>query len=202
MLIIFLFVAVKVAAQTDQFTKVMTENIEKMKQAGDVSSFKQVANQFERIANVEKGEWLPSYYTAYCYIVMGFLDQDKSKMDQYLDKAQTFIDKATEISDPESELMVLQGLLYQARIQVDPMGRGMEYSQKANVVFEKAKAINPDNPRIYLLIGQSIYHTPEQYGGGPEKAQPYIDRAREKFDEYQPDSSLAPDWGREMLQNL
>jgi len=94
-------------------------------------------------------------------------------------------------------LHVLQGMLYQARIKIDPAGRGMTYSMKANEELNKAKEYNPDNPRAYYLLGMNVLHTPESFGGGPEAACPLFKKADEKFRTYIPQNVLSPTWGPE-----
>jgi hypothetical protein len=133
---------------------------------------------------------------------MAFQEQDKSKIDAYLDQAQKFIDRALEIKKDESEISVVQAMLHQARINVDMMGRGMEYSMKANECLEQAKEINAENPRIYFLQGQNVFYTPEQFGGGKKNALPIFQLAKEKFDKFVPASQLAPNWGKEMNEQL
>jgi hypothetical protein len=82
------------------------------------------------------------------------------------------------------------------------MSRGMQYSQLAEESFEKAKTINPENPRIYYLQGQSIFYTPEAFGGGKKNALPLFKQAKEKFDKFEPVSPISPNWGKEQNQQL
>jgi len=189
-------------AQNQQYFQAMGQNLQLFATAQTTQDWQNIANQFERIANAEKKEWLPLYYASESTILMAFTEQDKTKIDSYLDVAQKFIDKAFEIAASECELHVLQGMLYQARIGVDPMSRGMEYSQKASVSFEKAKTLNPENPRIYYLMGQSIYYTPEAFGGGKKNALTLFVAAKEKFDKFEPVSPISPNWGKDQNQQL
>jgi hypothetical protein len=58
------------------------------------------------------------------------------------------------------------------------------------------------NPRPEYLMGISLFYTPEQFGGGPTKAKPLLEKSLEKFTRFTPDNQLMPDWGREMLEQL
>ncbi|MBE9484841.1 MAG: hypothetical protein IMY74_08340, partial [Bacteroidetes bacterium] len=118
-------------------------------------------------------------------------------IDKFLDIAEGYLEKARQLSPENSEIEVMQGWIYQGRIQVDPMGRGQLFSQKASESFGKAKNINPDNPRIYFLVGQNILYTPEMFGGGEEAACPYFKKAEDKFDSFKTETPISPDWGRE-----
>jgi hypothetical protein len=189
-------------SQSKQYFETMGQNLQLFSSAKSLQDWQNIANQFERIANAEKNEWLPLYYAAQASIFMTYSEQDKTKIDAYLDIAQKFVDKAFVIAPNESELHVLQGLLHQARISVDMMGRGMTYTQKASASFERAKTINPENPRIYYLEAQSIYYTPEMFGGGKKNALPLFQQAKEKFDKFTAPSPISPNWGKEHNQQL
>jgi hypothetical protein len=189
-------------AQNQQYYQTMGQNLQLFRTAQTVQDWQNITNQFERISNVEKKEWLPLYYAAQSTINMAFAEQDKTKVDAYLDVAQKYIDNAFAIVPNECELHILQGLLHQARIGVDMMSRGMQYLQLAKESFEKAKSINPENPRIYYLEAQSVFNTPEAFGGGKQNALPLFKQAKEKFDKFEPVSQISPNWGKEQNQQL
>ena len=180
-----------------EYMKAMEKNVKELGQAQTAAQYQDLANSFERIAEAAPEEWLPLYYVAYSYLNIVFASGNESEVDMVLDKAEAFLGKAREISPENDEIELLQGWIYQGRIQVDPMGRGQMYSEKASVAFGKAKNINPDNPRIYFLIGQNVLYTPEMFGGGQEAACPYFKEAAEKFEEFKPETPISPDWGRE-----
>ena len=58
----------------------MKEQIGKLDAAFQANNFPELANNFERIGNAEKNQWLPFYYAAYCQVMTAFLEQDKSKV--------------------------------------------------------------------------------------------------------------------------
>jgi hypothetical protein len=58
-----------------------------------------------------------------------------------------------------------------------------------------AKQLEPNNPRVYFLEGQSLFGTPTQFGGGKDKAKPMFQKSVELFSSYKPASSLHPKWG-------
>ncbi|HPE55128.1 MAG TPA: hypothetical protein PK904_01935 [Bacteroidales bacterium] len=190
------------AQDESSYMMIMVKHKKSFKMARTEQDFQNLANSFERIANAETDQWHPLYYAAMCYINMSFVNEDNEQKDAYLDKAQTFVDKALEIYPDESEILVLQGLLYQGRIQIDPAGRGMTYSAKANEQLNAAKEINPENPRAYYLLGLNVLHTPEAFGGGPAVACPLFKTAIDKFKNYVPENVLSPTWGGERNQML
>jgi tetratricopeptide (TPR) repeat protein len=182
----------------DAYQKAMSQSIEKLFQAKTIPEYVEIANQFERISQIEKAEWLPLYYASFSYIMISFQEAENAKKDQYLDQAQKYLDQAMAIESNESELYMLQGFLYPSRINIDPMARGMLYMGKMNESLDKALALNPDNPRVYYLRATMTYHMPEAYGGGAAKALPLYQTATEKFQIFKPKTELHPNWGKEL----
>lgn len=181
----------------EAYHEAMSQSIDKLFKATIVAEYIETANQFERIARIEKEEWLPLYYASYAYIMISYQEPDNTKKDAYLDQAQKFLDQAMILEPSESELHMLQGFLYPSRITIDPMTRGMEYMNKMNASLDKALQLNPDNPRVYFLRGTMTYHMPEAYGGGAANALPLLKSAQEKFSVFKPQTDLSPNWGKE-----
>ena len=122
------------------------------------------------------------------------MEEDKER-DAMLDKAQPLIDRAGKINPKEPEILVLQAFLYQSRIQVNPQFRGMTYSSKAEASLKKATEADDKNPRAWSLWGYNLYFTPALFGGGPDKALPLFEKAREKFRAFKPLMPFYPRWG-------
>jgi tetratricopeptide (TPR) repeat protein len=180
-----------------EYMQAMEKNLQELEKANTADEFQTLADNFEIIGEEEGDKWLPYYYVTFSYLSYVFTANAQVDTDMILDKADAFLEKARELSPENDEIEVLQGWIYQGRIQVDPMGRGQLFSQKASESFGKAKNINPDNPRIYFLVGQNVLHTPEMFGGGEEAACPYFKKAEDKFDSFKAETPISPDWGRE-----
>lgn len=201
--VVLLATVVQLFAQDKaEFKSAMGAILSEMNTIKDNSTYLDLSNKFQRIAEAEPTEWLPAYYSALCTTLYAFGEKDKSKVDQLLDQAQTTLDKGLKVKPNESEFWVLQGMLFQARIMVDPMTRGQNFSIKANEAFGKAEGMNPENPRIYLLKGQSVINMPKMFGGGKEAAKPLFELAKTKFQNFKPASEIAPNWGKEMNDKL
>jgi hypothetical protein len=198
----FLLFTTTFFSQDEKYFKAMESALNVLDTAMTMETFIETGNRFERIALAEKTQWLPYYYAAQANAVASFLERNNTKKDEILDKAQKFIDAADEISPDNSEIYVIKGIILQGRIMVDFMNRGMQYSQLANQTLNKAIEFNEENPRPYLILGQSILFTPEAFGGGKDKAKPYIDLAKEKFETFIPESSIHPNWGKKQMEEI
>lgn len=186
----------------DKYEKAMKKNLSMIDSSKTVEDFLQTANGFERIAKAEKDKWLPYYYSSMVYTLASFSDTTKSKKDGYLDKADNFISIADSLEPENSEIYTLKGMISQARMQVDPMNRWMKYGPLSDQSFKKAMAIDSLNPRPEYLIGIGVYYTPQQFGGGPKNAKPYLEKSLEKFNQFKPENDIAPNWGRKMVEGL
>jgi hypothetical protein len=159
------------------------------------NSYLMAATYFSRIAGMNPGEWLPRYYAAFCYARISHLIKDEVKQDAWVDHAQEQVDKAFELAPENAEVLIMKGFVLQARMNINPAARGFRFTGETMGYFEKARSIDPDNPRSYLWQGVNLLHTPEAYGGGAAKACPLIQKALEKFAVFEPADSLSPNWG-------
>ena len=213
--IISLFVAVLIAISpvwaqsvqtgSEQYKQAMNQAITTMKSQSAQSPTADIlatANQFERIAGAEPKEWLPRYYAGLSYVYLGFLGKDETAKDKYLDQADMNLKAAETISPDNDELAVLRAYIAQARLVVDPMNRWQQYGPLAQAALEKAKSLNANNPRPYVLEGTSLMNTPEQFGGGTAAACPVLKQAAEKFATFKPASDLSPVWGQKQIEPL
>jgi hypothetical protein len=156
---------------------------------------RETANQFERLANFKQDDWMPRYYHALCMIQLSWTAADMKERENILKAAETSIKAAAGISPDNSEIVALEGNLYQAMIVLNPMANGPVYGPKASATLQKAMALDPNNPRPHYIEGSFIYFTPEQWGGGLERAKPYLEKAKTLFATFKPASEFAPNWG-------
>jgi len=185
-----------VFAQNSIYEKEMKKNIDLLYNANEMTDYQKAANKFDLIAGKETDKWLPLYYASFSRILMSYIEPDGDKKDALLDEAQKPLDKAFKIKDKESELLVLQGMLHQARISVSPMARGYKYSTLSENSLGDAQYIDEENPRIYYLAGMNALNMPKMFGGGTEKALPYFKKGKEKYDKFTASNELMPNWGK------
>ena len=185
-------------AQSEKYTKAMEALVPAVDTTHSISGLTDLANSFERIANAEKTQWLPYYYAALCNINianMYFAQQDPGKIDPIMDKAEPFVIKAEELQKDNSEVYCLKKMFNTGKMMADPMNRYMTYGPAAAEALEKAKKLDPSNPRVYLLEGIDKFYTPEQYGGSKEEGKQLFQEAAKKFETFKPASSIHPTWG-------
>lgn len=204
-LLAFFAVGHSTQAQSEQYKQAMGQAIATMQthsEESPVADMLAMANQFERIASAESKEWLPRYYAGLNYVYLGFMGKDEAEKDKYLDQADANLKAAEAISPDNDELAVLKAYIAQSRMVVDPMNRWQQYGPLFQSGLEKAKTLNTNNPRIYVLEGTSLMYTPAQFGGGAGAACPVLKQAAEKFATFKPASSFSPTWGEKQIGPL
>lgn len=201
MLILFTFCSVALFAN-DKYEQAMQTNIQAIYKAQTVEDMQQAVNAFERIGAAEKNKWEPFYYASFGYIMMSTREEDGSKKDIMLDKATDVLKQAKTINANESEIVALDGFIYMMRVTVDPATRGQQYSGLAMQEFNKALAINPENPRAMYLLAQMEFGTAQFFKVSTADACATAAKAIEKFDNYKNENALAPRWGKESAQRV
>jgi len=193
-IITILLVTFSTTVFSSKYEEAMKTNIDKLYTLTSSVELLALANQFERIGHAEQEQWLPAYYSAYCFVRSTFFGEmeadDKHKQ---LDKAQSIIDVLLKKQDKESEIYALQALVFQLRIT--DMSKGAKYSMKASSAIEEAARLNHENPRVYYLRGSNTFHTPKFFGGGADKAKPDLEKAAQIFKTQKQKDTLMPNWG-------
>ena len=198
LLSLFLFVGITVIAQTS-FEKAMTEKVAQVEQQKTADEFTALANDFKRIGDKEKTQWLPYYYAAFSTIQKGRLamrDGKMAELDAIAAEAQKSLDLAINLNKDNAENLILQKMIHSLKMMVDPQSRFMSEGMLAKEALEKAEKADPANPRISLLKAEDTYFTPEQFGGSKTKGLELFQKSLDQFKVYKPKSTLDPNWGK------
>lgn len=156
-----------------------------------------LANKFDLIAKKWPDSWVANYYAAYGKVQLSYMTEgDGKKADALLDEADAYVDAAAKgVGKEWDEIYVLRAQIANARMGVDPQNRWQKYGKVFETNLDKAKALNPENPRIYLLRGISKFYTPKMFGGGKKVAMPYFEKATALFAKEGKTDPEKPFWG-------
>ena len=195
-LILISLISLFAKAQNSKYVLAMEKNISLIDSGGkNPTAFQDAYNGFERIAGANPKEWLPLYYQSFCEVMMGMAQTNSLKKDDYFDKAEALINKADSLQKDNSEIFVMKSFVVSMQLSVDPQARGQVLGMKSGMLLGKAMQLDPENPRAYYLKGQGLMYTPEQWGGGKDKAIPVLETAVAKFAKFKPANSIMPNWG-------
>ncbi|HNP23724.1 MAG TPA: hypothetical protein PKM63_18790 [Panacibacter sp.] len=194
---VLLLATITVNAQSDKFAAGMKKNLEQMGAAKTTADFQAAAAAFERIGDAEKTQWLPYYYAAMCLTIPAWADGNVDK-DANADKIKGFCAKAeaaATTNEDKAEIEAVKNMAATQQMMVDPQSRWMSYGKEAGDALTKGMQLDPNNPRVYYLQGMSLFNTPEQFGGGKDKAKPLFEKAVELYKAAKP-KPFYPDWGQ------
>jgi hypothetical protein len=162
----------------------------------DATAKTAIGNKFDLIAKKWPAEWTTNYYAAYSKVQLSYNEKDPKRKDLLLDDADAYAGEAAKLIGKESdEIYVLRAMIANARMGVDPQNRWQQYGKTFEENLDKAKALNADNPRIYLLRGIAKFYTPKMFGGGKKAALPYFEKADPLFAKESKNDVAKPYWG-------
>lgn len=201
--IALMLIAVSASAQSDRYVAAMQKNLAMFDSAHTTEAFQSLAAAFERIADAEKTQWLPYYYAGLALTIPAWTDTKMDK-DANSERIKALCDKAdaltTENSD-KSEILAVRNMAATQQMLVDPQNRYMSYGVEGAGYLTKAKALDPENPRLAYLEGAGIFGTPEQFGGGKAKAKPVLEKAVTLFKAAHP-KPMYPQWGQPQAEEM
>jgi len=185
-------------AQSEKYTAVMQKNIAALDAAKTVADLQDVAASFERVGDAEKTQWLPYYYAALAQTWIGWRPDVKDK-DANAEKIKVYLAKAEAI-EKNAELYAVENMMATQQMMVDPQTRWQTNGAEASTALQNGLKLDPNNPRLYYLQGESLFGTPVQFGGGKDKAKPVFEKAIALFKAAQP-KPLYPNWGQKQAED-
>lgn len=189
-------------ANDPTYDKAMAKSLDQLGDAKTVTDLQSTANSFSRISNVAISDWLSKYYQVHCYVLMSFMEADKTKKDEYLDKGEEVLGVLLEQQDANSEVFAMQSFWYTARLSVDPATRGQEYMRLSGAAYKKALELNPTNPRaLYLRLSNEVGMA-DFFG---EDVSAYCNRISlllTNWDTYNEGERFHPSWGKIQIEGM
>ncbi|HEY0299636.1 MAG TPA: hypothetical protein VGB84_10505 [Arachidicoccus sp.] len=187
-------------AQSEKYVAAMKSNLELLKGAKSSTDYLGVASAFERIATAEKTQWQPYYYAALALLHDGMnnLNADKDAAGQKVDDLLT----RGEAIQKNAEFSVLHYYNETMKMTVDPQTRWQTSGVAMEKYYEQTIAEDSTNARIYFMKGETVFHTPESFGGGKDKAKPLFQKSVDLFGKQKPSTDFSPVWGKEEAQSM
>ncbi len=186
------------SAQGQSYEKAMKEGFD----LWDENEDEKAVALFQRIAQAEPDQWLPSYYAANVDIVHAFNHAQEEQVEPLLQRAMGNIAEAKRRSPDNSEITTLEGSLYTAYVTMNPAVYGRKYSGKIMRLHEEAIEQNPNNPRAHMnLIEYEMGYA--RFMGQDMSAQcDLMKTVVVLYDEYETEEPFAPKYGKERALNI
>jgi hypothetical protein len=206
------------ASQTRDHVTKLVKQIQRADYEGDRAALKRLHDELANFRNSKELAAQVQYWQGFALwrrAINGFNEAtDVSEMQADLKQA---IGEFTEADHQRSNFIDAKvgalsslGMLGASMIRNRPAGfkdpEVQEIWGKATQLIKEADAIDPQNPRLIWAKGPSVWHTPVEKGGGPEKTIEMYQKALDSIQQHKIASStdpLEPSWGEpELLTGL
>lgn len=163
----------------------------------------EASNLFERIASVEKDNWLPPFYAGYTLVLSSFGLKDEATLKLKLDKAKSLLERAESLSPKNPDIMIAQALHNTAYINFDGQKYGMTMSSKNASIYNEALEIAPNNPRVILAKAEWDMGSARFFKKSTEPYCKDVERALDLFkSKEEPEVKFYPSWGEERAEQI
>lgn len=190
---------VNVSLYAQTLDESLSEAMTKFELTGTLQTKLNAVNRMDLIASKWSDQWTAHYYAAYAKVNISYLLENEKQRDAMIDKAEQSLAEVKRLNGlAKDELLVMEAYVANARLSVNSNSRWKKYGAIFDAKLEEATKINPANPRIYFLKGQSLFHTPKAFGGGAKNALPQFEKAASYFQAETKDKLEKPHWGNYM----
>ncbi len=190
-----LFSVSAITAQGQSLEENLTSSYQIMDTAQTLNGWMSASCSFDLITYMWPNEAMSNYYAALSKVMISYLEPNTDKKDLFLDAADRYYEKVALLMPDNEETYILAAYIANARLAVDPGNRWKVYGELFDKNIEKAKTINPTNPRIYYLKGIAVFNTPKMFGGGAKNAKEHLEKAKQLYAVQIKSSVLVPSWG-------
>jgi hypothetical protein len=185
--------------RAQSFTESLAAAVDQFENTDTLQRKMNAINRIDLVVSRWSDQALGHYYSAYAKVVVSYLLTDEKQRDGIIDQAEKSMLKAKQLGGITSdENLIMEAYLANARLAVSGGSRWKKYGPIFDAKLEEAKQVNPNNPRIYFLKGQSLYYTPKAFGGGAKKALPLFEKAAPLFESEVKGNIEIPHWGNGM----
>lgn len=188
------------AQEITQYENLLEKNVRFLDENKEQDSYEDVLFRFERLRKLAPEKWLPSYYSAYCKLILTRWRDDKEDLtNQVIIQLEELIKK-----ERNSENITLLARAYMKKVEFNETA-GPKYTVKIKDLLKESIKKDNNNPRTYLMYGHFYYYFPEFAGGDKEKALKFFKKAKILFNSEEEaikkKYSCLPHWGKKLNIN-
>jgi hypothetical protein len=196
-LLIFCFFAAGFWASSQVFAeKALQQSVSQLNNVKTETEYDALFKKFSTVKTAEKR--LAFYYAAvaqYLKSEMALKTPGGQPVADSNGLAGKFALGALNSQQDNAELDILLGLIYLQRIALNASSDTQKDLKTASEYISKAEASSPGNPRLSILKAEMAKRQGDKVG-----AEKLYQRALKDFDTYSSSNSLAPNWGKQILQ--
>ena len=121
-------------------------------------------------------------------------DGNSNQAKEYLKDSIKHLKICVKQNKRDAEAYALLASCYGLKIATKPIS-GITLGPKAHKHSNQSKKLNPNNPRLFLLLGKGNYFKPKIFGGGKENALKELEKALQLFEGDNISDPKIPGWG-------
>ena len=156
---------------------------------------------FKQLINDYPNEWLPKYYLTFSEVLKTLESKDVDKNEEILSNAKTQIDDLVKNNPLNVEILNLKALYLTAEIVQNPMQNGAIYYPEVLATYQKAKLLNPTNPRTVLGLAEFNINAANYSGMDIKHDCENVKKSLALFDADKPKKN-EPNWGKDRAEAL
>lgn len=200
--VVFSFVLMVTVALTGFAQTPYQKGMQKAFSSWEAGNPAEASNIFERIAGVEKDNWIPAYYVAFVNTIESYQVMEPEKRTAMLNKAQDYLNQAKAISKDNVELMVVEAQWYMSWVAFDGEKYGMQYASKVAAIYEKAIKLDPTNPRAAFGKIEWDMGAARFFGQSVDPFCEDLQKAILLYDNFKAEEEFYPSHGKEYGQGV
>jgi tetratricopeptide (TPR) repeat protein len=161
----------------------------------DKETFQKAHDIFGKIYAADSTNFPALYnltYVEYRFLEIG--SRDKALFDKYVNQAVEHAEKISSAKGFGSEGKTLLASILMMKITYN-WAEAMTLSPRINALLGEAEAINPNNPRAYLIHGIMKLNTPAAFGGSVKEGLENFSKTISLFEKEVENSSSLINWG-------
>lgn len=174
------------------------QKLRKARNEADITLTHTCLQEFEALSAADSSrKWLADYYVAYVLLFQTRFLSDGVKSLPNIDKAIALLQKTLLKKKDFADGYILLAALYNNKMGAykKDLDYLLELKKERDKLLKQAWKLDKKNPRYFLVKAEGIYHTPEEFDGGPEEAKPVFEKGLKCCPpENRPETAM-PDWG-------
>lgn len=196
LLLIISLIATQICTAQTAYKQAMQESL----QLWHRGQTQEAMSKMERIASVEKDNWIPRYYQALIATLSSFQTTEITQKNTLLKIANDLIPQDKNALN--AEWHVLKATILTSELTIDPMNNAMRLSPLIVANYEKAIIIDPNNPRAIAGLATFQIQRKKYTGGNTDQDYKNLEKAVSLFETQKNDTAFYPSWGKEQAQAI
>jgi tetratricopeptide (TPR) repeat protein len=194
-------------SKADDFSEAISKAKKKLYESegkNDINALLKVRGDFERILQLKKNEWLVNYYLGFVDFIISYEyveKKDNDALKKYTESSIALLDKCTDLKEDFAEAWILKLAVNSNRWMYEPQKMN-DILARQTEAKDMSKKYDENNPRFLFIDGMNTYYTPENFGGGIEKALPLFEKSYELFGTYKIKDETYPEWGEDQAMGM